>query len=380
MRLHRHAASLLAAALLAAACSSGPRPFAEAFPEPRELLTTQDPEVAYRQLQQVAIPAEEAHRRALLDLLRSVETIDAPHLALLAAAMGGRQQRVAQDDTGSYAWPARGSDVAAAATDELLLLGLERLGDVDRRSFGRLLGHTQSDAVLHAYVERKLAALDDGSVEALQQILAGMTGSPATAPFVRLLGERGALTGARGDAAFDSLVFDEDRLAVLATLLARPEPVDGERCLTALRRFSFDEGRVQAFALLGGRFAELTPEQTGAAVATFTFDSGKEAAFAALANADGLRLRDTQLLDLVRLCLFDDSKLRCVQRLGPKLSGPIDPRTAEQLLRAFSFDSDRLRALELLAPHWRGLDGADKARLRTTFLFDSTRERAAELL
>lgn len=379
MRSRHHAAPLVLAALLAAACSSGPRPFADAFPEPRELLTTLDPEGAYRQLQQVAIPAEEAHRRALLDLLRSVETIDAPHLALLAAAMGGRQHRVAQDDTGVFAWRARGSDAAAAATDELLQLGLERLGDVDRRNFGRLLGHTQSDAVLRAYVERKLASVDDGSVEALQQILAGMTGSPATAPFVRLLGERGALAGARGDAAFDSLVFDDDRLAVLATLLARPEPVDGERCLTALRRFSFDEGRVQAFALLGGRFAELTPEQTGAAVATFTFDSGKAAAFAALADA-GLRLRDTQLLDLVRLCLFDDSKLRCVQLLGPKLSGPFDPRTAEQLLRAFSFDSDRLRALELLAPHWRGLDGTDKARLRTTFLFDSTKERAAELL
>jgi hypothetical protein len=376
----RHAAPLLAAALLAAACSSGPRPFAEAFPEPRELLTTQDPEGVHQQLLQVAIPADEAHRRAMLDLLRSVETVDAAHLSLLAAAMGGRHHRVAQDDSGTFAWHARGDDVAAAATDELLLLGLERLGDVDRRNFGRLVGHTQSDAVLRAYVDRKLATVDDGSVAALQEILGGMSGSPATVPFVQLLAERQALVGARGDAAFDSLVFDDDRLAVLATLLARPEPVDGERCLTVLRRFSFDEGRVQAFALFGDRFAELTPEQTGAAVATFTFDSGKEAAFASLAKSGGLRLRDTQLLDLVRLCLFDDSKLRCVQLLGPKLSGPIDPRAAEQILDAFTFDSDRLRALELLAPHWRGLDGADKARLRTTFLFDSAKERAAELL
>jgi len=380
MRRNRHATPLLAAAILAAACSSGPRPFADAFPEPRELLTTQDPEGAYRQLQQVAIPDEDAHRRAMLDLLRSVETVDAAHLSLLAAAMGGRRFRVAQDDTGSSVWRVRGSDAAAAATDELLQLGLERLGDVDRRNFGRLLGHTQSDAVLRAYVDRRLASVDDDSVEALQQILAGMTGSPATAPFVRLLGERGALAGARGDAAFDSLVFDDDRLAVLATLLARPEPVDGERCLTALRRFSFDEGRVQAFALLGGRVAELTPEQTGAAVATFTFDSGKEAAFASLAQANGLRLRDTQLVDLLRLCLFDGSKLRCIELLGSKLTGPLDPRAAEQVLRSFSFDSDRLRAFELLAQRWRGLDGADKERLRTTFQFDSTKERAAELL
>ncbi|MFO1031567.1 MAG: DUF4476 domain-containing protein [Planctomycetota bacterium] len=380
MRFRRHAPPLVLAALLAAACSSGPRPFADAFPEPRELLTTQDPEGAYQQLQQVAIPADEAHRRTILDLLRSVEHIDAAHMALLAAAMGGRQFRVAQDDTGVFAWRARGGDGAAAATDELLQLGLERLRDVDRRSFGRLLGHTQSDAVLRAYVDRKLASVDDGSVAALQEILGGMTGSPATMPFVRLLAERSALAGARGDAAFDSLVFDDDRVAVLAALLTRPEPLDGERCLTMLRRFSFDEGRVQAFALLGNRFPELTPEQTGAAVATFTFDSGKEAAFASLAQADGLRLRDTQLLDLVRLCLFDDSKLRCVRLLGPKLASPFDPRTAEHLLRAFSFDSDRLRALELLAPHWRGLDGADKARLRATFLFDSAQEHAAELL
>ena len=380
MRQNRHAAPLVAAALFAAACSSGPQPFAEAFPEPRELLTTEDPEGAHQQLLQVAIPDDEAHRRAVLDLLRSVETIDAPHLALLAAAMGGQRFRVAQDDTGLFAWRARGSDAAAVATDELLQLGLERLGAVDRRNFGRLLGHTQSDAVLRAYVERKLASLDDGSIPALQEILAGMTGSPATVPFVKLLAERGALAGARGDAAFDSLVFDEDRLAVLATLLARPEPVDGERCLAALRRFSFDEGRVQAFALFGDRMAGLTSEQTGAAVATFTFDSGKEAAFASLAQANGLRLRDTQLVDLLRLCLFDGSKLRCVELLGPKLTGPLDPRAAEQVLRSFSFDSDRLRALELLAPHWRGLDGADKVRLRRTFLFDSAQERAAELL
>lgn len=379
MPSRRHTAPVLAA-LLAAACSSGPRPFADAFPEPRELLTTQDPEGAHQQLMQAEIPEDEAHRRVLLDLVRSVETIDAPHLALLATAMGGRRLRVTRDDTGLFVWRERGSDVAAAATDELLLLGLERLGDVDRRNFGRLLGHTQSDAVLRAYVDRRLASVDDGSVEALQQILAGMTGSPATAPFVRLLGERDALAGARGDAAFDSLVFDDDRLAVLATLLARPEPLDGERCLSALRRFSFDEGRVQAFALVGGRVAELTPEQTGAAVATFTFDSGKEAAFASLAQADGLRLRDTQLVDLLRLCLFDGSKLRCIELLGSKLTGPLDPRAAEQVLRSFSFDSDRLRALELLAPRWRGLDGADKERLRTTFLFDSAKERAAELL
>lgn len=235
MRLPRHTVPLLAAALLAAACSSGPRRFADAFPEPRELLTTEDPEGAYRQLQQVAIPDHEAHRRSILDLLRLAETVDGAHLALMAAAMGGRQQRVAQDDTGVFAWRARGSDAAAAATDELLLLGLERLGDVDRRSFGRLLGHTQSDAVLQAYVEHRLASLDDGSVAALQEILAGMTGSPATAPFVRLLAERGALAGARGDAAFDSLVFDDDRLAVLATLLARPEPLDGESVFRGLQ-------------------------------------------------------------------------------------------------------------------------------------------------
>lgn len=380
MRTRRQAVPFVVTAALAGACGSGPRPFAEAFPEPHVLLTTSEPDRVYEDLLQVAVPDDEAHRRTILDLLRSVETVDAPHLALLAKAMGGRTRRVAQHNADVFAWPARGEGAAAAATDELLQLGLERLGTVDRRSFGRLLGHAQSDAVLRACVDRQLEAQDDGSAEALREILSGMPGSPATVPFLRLLGERGGLAGARGIAAFEPLVFDEDRLALLATLLARPESLGGEACLTALRLFSFDEGRVQAFALLGERLAELAPEQTGAAVATFTFDSGKEAAFASLAKAPALRLRDSQLLDLVNLCLFDASKLRCVQMLAPKLAGPFDPRTAEQLLRSFSFDSDRMRALEVFAPHWRAFDGADKARLRGTFLFDSAEERAAELL
>lgn len=376
-----HRLAVFASAIALAACSSSPRSFDEVFPEPETLLTTPDPEAAQAALRTVSIPDTAAHRERLLAALRSREQVTGSRLALLAAAMTGSRHRVSTHDGETVAWPARGSGAHAGPTDELLRLGLPKLQGVSRREFGQLIGHTHSDEVLRAYCDRFLAGLDDGSQDALDEILAGMRGSPATAPFLAgVLAPSGRLDGPRGFATFARLVFDDDRVALLGALVARSMPLDGERLLTALRAFTFDEGRERAFALLAPRLDTLTPEQTGAAVATFTFDSGKEAAFAAISSQPSLRLSDEHLLAMARLCLFDSGKLHCLQQLAPRVAGPANGEVAVRLLELFTFDSDRRGAVATMAHHWRGLDAATKQRLLATFTFDRERQRAEALL
>lgn len=377
----QHRLAVFAFALAVAACGSAPRPFDEVFPEPEALLTTPDPEAARAALARTVIPDTAAHRERLLSALRSREQVTGSRLALLASAMTGARQRVTNDGTGTLAWPPRGSGAHAAPTDELLRLGLPKLQSVSRREFGQLIGLTHSDEVLRAYCDRFLAGLDDGSQDALDEILAGMRGSPATGPFLAgVLAPIGRLDGPRGFATFARLVFDDDRVALLGALVARSQPIDGEQLLTALHAFTFDEGRERAFAQLAPRLDALTPEQTGAAVATFTFDSGKEAAFAAISSQSSLRLSDEHLLAMARLCLFDSGKLHCLQQLAPRVAGPANGEVAVRLLELFSFDSDRRAAVATMTNHWRGLDAATKQRLLATFTFDSERRRAAALL
>lgn len=377
----QHRPAVFASFLALAACSSSPRPFDEVFPEPEALLTTPDPDAARAALAKVAIPDTAAHRERLLTALRSREQVTGSRLALLATAMTGSRHRVGSHSGETFCWPARGSGPHAGPTDELLRLGLTKLQGVSRREFGQLIGHTHSDEVLRAYCDRFLAGLDDGSQDALDEILAGMRGSPATAPFLAsVLAPSGRLDGPRGFVTFARLDFDDDRVLLLGALVMRPQPLGGEQLLTALRAFAFDEGRERAFALLAPRIDTLTPEQTGAAVATFTFDSGKQAAFAALSAHGGLRLSDEHLLAMARLCLFDSGKLHCLQQLAPRVTGPADGQVAVRLLELFSFDSDRRAAVEAMANHWRGLDAAAKQRLLATFTFDGERQRAAQLL
>lgn len=379
--LSQHRLAVFAFALAVAACSSAPRPFDEVFPDPEVLLTTPDPDAARAALATVVIPDSEAHRERLLTALRGREQVTGSRLALLASAMTSSRHRAYHDGDDTVAWPGRGGGAYAAPTDELLRLGLPKLQSVSRREFGQLIGHTHSDEVLRAYCDRFLASLDDGSQDALDEMLAGMRGSPATGPFLAgVMAPAGRLDGPRGFVAFTRLVFDDDRVALLGALVARPQPLGGEQLLTALRAFKFDEGRERAFALLAPRLYTLTPEQTGAAVATFTFDSGKEAAFAALSTHGSLRLSDEHLLAMARLCLFDSGKLHCLQQLAPRLAGPADGQVAVRLLALFSFDSDRRSAVAAMANHWRGLDAATKQRLLATFTFDSDRQRAAALL
>ncbi len=392
--------AVFASALALAACSSSPRSFDEVFPEPETLLTTPDPEAAQAALRTVVIPDTDAHRERLLTALRSREQVTGSRLALLAAAMTGARHRVSTHDGETVAWPARGSGSHAGPTDELLRLGLPKLQGVSRREFGQLIGHTHSDEVLREYCQRFLPGLgldhpekqlagvldrfgpdlDDGSDAALVEILAGMHGSPATAPFLSMLAMSGRLDGTASLAAFAQLAFDDDRVAVLAALVARGQPIGGEQLLTVLRAFAFDDSRERAFALLAQHLRTLTPEQTGAAVATFTFDSGKQAAFASLGAHGGVQLSDEHLLAITRLCLFDGTRLQCLQRLAPRLVGPAAGQVAVQLLKQFRFDGDRRGAVEAMASRWRSLDATAKERLLATFLFDSERRRAEALL
>ncbi len=374
----------LTACLVAAACSvpptrSGP-PFAAAFPDATELVTTTDPAAVRRQLDHVQLPSDDAHHELLLALLRSRERIDAPHLVLLARAVARPDHVVAVADGRVWRYGARGDGGNAAVVEQLLVAGLDRLGDVDRRWFGELLAVTQSDATLQRYADRLLPGLDDGSTTALGEILDGMHGSPALVPFLTgYLAPRGGLDGDRGWFAFGHVSFDSERLAVLRAAVAR-QPLDGDRMVAAMRAFSFDSSREQAFALLAARVPALSSDDVHASLATFSFDNGRAAACAALGEQPAVALGERHLVAIVDLCSFDSGRLACVHALAPRLTGAPDGDAACALLREFAFDHDRLRALDLLAPRWRELAAAQRTALLDTFTFASGRRGATELL
>lgn len=50
------------------------------------------------------------------------------------------------------------------------------------------------------------------------------------------------------------------------------------------------------------------------------------------------------------------------------------------VLGAFSFDSDRLKAVQLMAPRWSQLSKGERNELLGVFSFDSSRKKAAKVL
>ena len=78
----------------------------------------------------------------------------------------------------------------------------------------------------------------------------------------------------------------------------------------------------------------------------------------------------------MNLCSFYSGRLRCVELFAPSLLGDTSVAAATQLLRCFSFDSDRGKAVKLLAPRWQGLSKRDREQLLTTFSFDTSSKRA----
>lgn len=370
--------------LLVAACSVGTpqgRPFDEVFPDPSELVTTDDPAGVRARLDDTSLPDTAAHRERLLGLLRSRDRLRAQHLVLLTRAVAIPERHVSVA-SGHRRWSygPRGQGEPARLLDQLLDDGIDRITDVDRTSFGELLGQSQSDATMRRYVERFLPTLDDGSPTALAQILDGMHGSPALLPFLAThIAPRGGLAGERGWMAFRQMAFDDDRATVLRLVLAGDPPIDGERFVSSMRAFSFDSGREEAFAMLLPRVTPLHLDDARAAAATFSFDAGREAAMAALGKTQ-VQLSDELLVAFVRLSSFDSGRFACVKALAGRLHGAPDPKAAKDLLATFSFDSDRLQATQVMAQRWSALPAETRKALLATFSFDSSREEALRVL
>lgn len=375
--------SLALSLLLLAACTTRQGlPFDEVFPDPGVLVTTNDPASVRAKLDGVQLPETRAHHDRLLALLRGRDRLTAAHLVLLTQAVATPNRSVVVAD-GKRVWRygARGQGEFAPVIDQLLVEGIDKVTDVDRRWLGELLGVSQSDATLRRYADRFLPQVDDGSPQALGEILDGMPGSPAAIPFlVGYLAPKGGLDGERGWSAFARMQFDDQRTAVLDAVLARQAAIDGERMVAVMKAFSFDSGRERAFAQLAVKTQPLPVGAAKEAVATFSFDSGRDAAFAALGKQAGVRLNDGHLTEFVQMCAFDSGKLQCVKSLKPRLDGAPDAAAAKALLAAFSFDSDRQGAVAVMRERWSRLTAGEREALLATFSFDSNREAAARLL
>ncbi|HEX5052045.1 MAG TPA: DUF4476 domain-containing protein [Planctomycetota bacterium] len=380
---------LLAPVLLVTACCGGGSfahrtgpDFAVAFPDTTVLVTTQDPAAVRARLAEVRLPETSQHHDELVALLRAQPTISAPHLILLAeaVALSDRNVSIYSDGHLQRTYPARGASEFAPVVDQLLVEGTPKLTGVDRRWLGELIGHTQGDAALRTLADRYVPGLDDGSETALLEMLDGMPGSPAMLPFLTAyMLPQGRLDGARGWAAVGHMPFDEQRVALIETLAARQPSIDATRALQTIGTLSFDAGRRTALAVLAAKIEPLSADVSRRLVATFSFDEGRQAAFATLAKS-GLHLDDAQLVGLVALCSFDAGRLRCVELLAPCLQGEPTGPASRALLDAFSFDSDRARALRIMAARWQSLPVEARRNLLGSFSFDSNRAEAATAL
>lgn len=380
--LHRspRTAFALLAACLAAACNSSPRPFHEVFPDASVLLTTSDPEGVRTQLLDVQAPTTAEHHDRLLGLLRGEQRIAAANLVLLARAVHMPANSFHHTDKGRWQW-AQPGEGDAVFLDQLLLEGLDRIGPVDRRWFGELIGLQQQPTTLQLYTDRFLAVLDDGSETALKQMLGGMPGSPMVTPFVLgVVAKQGKLDEGRMWVAFEAVSFDEPRLELLRGLCERGIPLDDTKLVRIMQSFSFDEGRSQAFGLVTPKLLAVSTDRAKEALATFSFDSGRESAFAELGKHDSVQITDAQLVTLASLCSFDSGRIGCVQSLHPRLAGAPNVGDAKALLAAFSFDSDRLAAVKVMADRWRGFGKAEREDVLGTFSFESSRRQAGSLL
>ncbi len=357
--------------------------FEEEFPDASELVTTQDPAAARARLATARLPDTDEHHRELVALLRAQPSIDAPHLVLLAEAVHlGRPSYISSGPDNVFrSYAVRGEGRFAPVVDELLTLGAGKLEGLDRRWLGELIGLTQSDATLAMLADKFLPALDDGSEQALGEMLDGMHGSPATVPFVcGYLAPRGAIDGPRGWATLRHVTFDSNRVAVIQALVARNQAVDGDRLVATIGMLSFDSGRSEGLEAMVERAKPVSAEVGRAVVASFSFDSGRETAVATLADHGGLQLDDAQLVEFVGLCSFDSGRLQCLRVLAPHVRSDTSFTAAERLLREFSFDSSRLAALEVMAPRWLALPADDRARLAMTFAFEGSRTQALRAL
>ncbi len=400
----RFAARLALLSVLIAGCTSrtshgviertGP-PFPQAFPDARVLLETDDVAGVRERLARAILPATDEHHDQLRALLASVDAVDTQHLVLLteAVALPGPadegMQRITISVDGETARSIlrtlvpRGSGEYAAVVDELLLAGLDKLTDLDRSNLGLILGRTQFDETMGAIVDRTFDEFDDGSPQALEQILAGMEFSgPRVDLVTAVLAPRDMLAAAsgRGLVAVRSVDFDNQREQITEVVMGDLETLSAEGFLEYLELMSFDTGRLVVTRLSAPRLEPRDGSSLLRILDLYSFDSGRVEALDVLTGDGRVQVTPPDFNRLLGSMSFDTGRMQVAGQLDPHLQGQIDVRTARDTLEAFSFDTSRLEVLELLAPRLKHLGQADRAELFQAYSFDSNKERAGEIL
>jgi len=415
--------------LLATSCAnveySAPKrdgpPFAEAFPDPSVLVTTDDVLATRKLLATVQLLEDPVQLERLVELAEEAPSLDTDHILLLTEAVPAPWSYVvgADGDTATWRieWFSDGGREDrgdfAELSDRILTVGMSKWSDPGRRELGLLLGRARTPETLVALSDAHLAAWDDGSVRALEEILGGMRTSFVTDRFVlEVLVPRDALEGERQWTAVDALSFDSERSAVMTALVERRGAADVPWLLQALQRLTFDSGRMAVVEAAEPRLTTCDADQLRELMETFSFDSDRGRLLRALSDrvvftdardvcrtlrlfsfesdrqegletlldARGVPVRSADLVDFVGLGDFDSTREHILALVEPHLDGAVTAEDLGQVLQRFSFDSDRMDVLRLYADRLAVLTPDDVDRIVGLFSWDAEQREARRLL
>lgn len=364
---------------------TGPE-FAKAFPDPAVLLTTEDITKTRKLLDTVPMPETDAHHDALRDVLAAAESVDSKHLVLLteAVAINVRLKKSDKRKTGGQIQIhttngrthiySRMQGEYAPVIDELLLAGAKKLSDIGPESFGRLIVNTQEQKTVVALSDVLLEKSDDESDAALRKILKTIqVASIRHELCATVLLPRGRLNGKRADVAIESMSFDSNRANLIGAIYATRDSIDGETLYRHTKLQSFDSGRTKVVKLGAPKLSTISGATARRIVRLASFDSGKTDLLRILSSR--IRLENSlEALDFLKLSSFDSARTANLKIL---LGGDF-PKIRAGELAAFaktaSFDSDRQKILDLVAPHFDGqFTAASAKKLLNSFSFDSGR-------
>ncbi len=409
---------------------TGP-PFAEAFPDPSVLLTTSDVDATRQLLRAVILPETREHHDQLRALLDAKDEVDAEHLLLLTEAVaeiefvrveswslvGGltSSMSVTIELNGEpIVFHPRGASRFASNVDEILLDGTSKIvRPVDRLAFGRLLGRTQSDETLMTIAARLWVDVDDGSPEALRDVLDAIPSSSIRQELVlaylmpegyvardrelivveamgfdsnrsavieAILDRRSDVAFAELDAFVSQMSFDSGRAGVVDLAAPKLSSLDGDDLVRAMKWMSFDAGRHAVLERLAPLAHVDSFDGAARVTETFGFDAGKKHALEMLCDESHLELEAADLERVVSMASFDAGKLEALRLVKPILVDGIDATVARKLLENFSFDDGRIEVMRLFREHLEYLAVEDREALLNVFSFDSSRARAREIL
>lgn len=370
---------------------TGP-PFAEIFPDATVLVTATDIPETRRKLAYATLPATREHHDELLSLLRSLESITIEHLLLLTEAvyLEGESFRLDGDEvtvaingqSDQFAFAARKDGAGgefADVVDQILLEGIGKVQQISRFDCGRIFGRTQSNDTLASLADILLPAVDDGSADALREILRGLGSSLARVPFiVEVMAPRGGLTGEREEVALMAINFDSDRVALIRKLIEQVDEILVDHLNFYLDEMSFDEGRVSVFESAVARLPVLDGADLEGFLRRVAFDGGRVEVAAAAAAASRLDVDFEDVPRILRAFSFDSSRVKAVESIAPFVSGEPDAVQAGAAVRAFSYDDGRVAAIEALAPVLAKLSEDDRKRLLRNIDDDGLRAAAGK--